>query len=153
MFRRFQRLFLTTFTITCLLLSSAEVKGQPPIYAVDGVALNGYDVVAYFTEGKPVEGDAAYATTTDGVEWRFASREHLELFTSNPERYLPQFGGWCAYGVSNNYKAPTNPDAWTIVHGKLYLNYNTRVRKNWLGDRDERIRTAEENWITLKSKE
>lgn len=153
MFEKLQSLLLSSCIATCLILGPVALPGQPPTYAVEGVAVNGYDVVAYFTEGEPVEGSATYATTLDGVEWRFATKEHLDLFKANPGRYLPQFGGWCAYGVSNNYKAPTKPDAWTIVDDKLYLNYNKNVRKTWLSERNARIRAAEENWTTLKSKE
>ncbi len=153
MLKKLQDLRLFTGVTTFLVLVTAAAICQSPNYAVDGVAVNGYDVVAYFIDGKPVKGSAEFAFTLDSVQWLFSSREHLDLFKSDPERYLPQFGGWCAYGVSQNYKAPTEPDAWTIVNDKLYLNYNKKVRKMWLQDRDARIHTAEQNWTELKHKE
>ena len=152
MLKKLQGFLLYIGITTFFVLGTAAAMCQPPNYAVDGVAVHGYDVVAYFTEGKPVKGSPAFAFTLDSVQWHFSSREHLDLFKANPERYLPQFGGWCAYGVSQNYKAPTEPDAWTIVNDKLYLNYNKKVRNMWLQDRDARIHKAEQNWTELEYK-
>ena len=85
--------------------------------------------------------------------WLFSSKANLDSFKLNPQKYAPQFGGYCAYGVSENHKAPTDPEAWTIVNDKLYLNYNPKVQTYWNKDRDKRIADANKNWLLLKDKE
>lgn len=138
--------------VIALLLQGAAVLGQnPAIFSNKKGAVNGYDVVAYFTDAKAVPGDAKYVADWNSVKWYFSSKEHLEAFRSEPEKYAPQFGGYCAYGTSQGYKVPTSPDAWTIVDGKLYLNYSTEVKKRWSKDRDALIEKANSNWPTLKN--
>jgi YHS domain-containing protein len=110
------------------------------------VAIRGYDVVAYFTIGEAVEGAADYSHRWMEAEWRFSSQSHLDLFREDPEKYAPQYGGYCAWAVSRGYTAPIDPQAWKIVGEKLYLNYNAKIRKKWLKDRDELIEKANENW-------
>jgi YHS domain-containing protein len=121
-----------------------------PIFQTNGVAIRGYDPVAYFLDNIPTEGLAEYSTTWQGVEWRFKSKENLDLFTGNPEKYAPQFGGFCAYGVSDNHKSPTDPSAFTVVNEKLYLNYSPKVKQLWSKDREMHIRRAETNWPSLE---
>ena len=125
---------------------------QDEIYAKEGVAVNGYDVVAYFKEAKPVKGIATNSVTYKGANWIFSSKENAELFKANPEKYEPEYGGYCAFGCSRGYKAKTSPDAWTIVDGKLYLNYNTDVRDTWNKDQQGYIKKADANWINIKYK-
>src|SRR5687767_8151432 len=111
-------------------------------YAVDPVnksrftkvAVEGYDVVAYFTQAKPVRGDSDFTHEWNGATWRFASAAHRDEFAKNPGKYAPQYGGYCAFGVSRGYAVGIDPDAWKIVGGKLYLNYNAEVQRTWLGD-------------------
>ena len=103
-------------------------------YEPSGSAIRGYDAVAYFTRGEPVEGSEEFATEWQGATWQFASREHLELFEADPERYAPQYGGYCAYGVAQGYLVKIEPDSWTIVDGKLYLNYDDEVQAQWEED-------------------
>jgi YHS domain-containing protein len=100
-------------------------------YEPSGVAVRGYDTVAYFTQGKPVEGKEAFATEWQGAEWRFASQEHLDLFNASPEKYAPQFGGYCAYGVAVGNLVKIEADLWDIVDGKLYLNYDEDLQAKW----------------------
>jgi YHS domain-containing protein len=119
---------------------------QPEIFTTTKGAINGYDAVAYFTEGKPVEGKKEFSHTWKGAEWRFSSQQNLNVFESNPEKFAPQYGGYCAYGMSRGYKATTEPDAWTIVDNKLYLNYNTEVRSMWKQKQEEYIKIANSNW-------
>lgn len=138
------------FTVFLLLAVLDQADAQA-IFSTKGVAIRGYDPVAYFTDNKPVEGSAQFGYSWQGVEWRFKDKINLELFKANPEKYAPQFGGFCAYGVSENHKSPTEPDAFTIVNDKLYLNYNLKVKEIWSRDRDERIRKGETNWAGLKS--
>lgn len=116
------------------------------VFAEDGIAINGYDPVAYFTEGKPVRGDASITSEWDGALLRFASVENKELFDADPEAYAPRYGGYCAYAVSQGYTASTDPDAWTIHEGRLYLNYSKRVRRIWLKDVTGHIAAADRNW-------
>jgi YHS domain-containing protein len=108
--------------------------------------------VAYFKENKPVKGDANITYTWKGAEWQFASAANREAFQKNPEKYAPQYGGYCAFGLAGGYKAPTQADAWSIVDGRLYLNYNAEVQKSWSEKKDEFIKKADSNWPEVKKK-
>jgi YHS domain-containing protein len=125
-------------------------KASGKFFEEKGIALKGYDVVSYFNTGAPQKGDAAYQYEWSGVTWQFSNQQHLEQFKENPERYIPQYGGYCAFGMSNNYKAPTDPFAWTIINDKLYLNYNRSVKEKWSKDSAEHIDKADKNWTVLK---
>jgi YHS domain-containing protein len=135
--------------LTALLISTAAYS-QNAVFIKSGEAINGYDPVAYFKSGKPVKGRDAFTLKWNGADWKFASQENLNDFKTNPEKYAPQYGGYCAYGTSENHKAPTSPDAWSIVNGKLYLNYNTDVQKKWKQDQKMHIERADKNWPTVK---
>jgi hypothetical protein len=87
------------------------------------------------------------------ADWYFSSRQNLDLFKASPDKYAPQYGGYCAYGCSRGYKASTEPDAWTIINNKLYLNYNTDVKETWLKDKANLIQKADKNWPSVKAKE
>jgi hypothetical protein len=115
-----------------------------------GVALDGYDPVAYFTDGKPVAGVAEIRHEWNGAVWRFATPEHRDLFAADPAKYAPQYGGYCAYAVSKGYTADIDPEAWKIVDGKLYLNYDLEVQKLWEQDVPGHIRKADENWPRIE---
>ena len=140
-------LFGLSLVITVNLLAQ-----QDEIYVKDNVAVNGYDVVAYFKENKPVKGNAEFNVSYKGANWYFVNNENADLFKSTPGKYEPQYGGYCAFGCSRGYKAKTNPDAWTIVDGKLYLNYNIDVRDTWNKDQQGYIRKADTNWLDIKYK-
>ena len=118
----------------------------------NGIAVNGYDVVSYFADGKPVKGINQFAFNWNNATWYFSSKAHLDSFKTNPDKYAPQFGGYCAYGVSENHKASTSADAWTIVNDKLYLNYNTDVMAKWRQDISNRINITNKNWPSLKGR-
>lgn len=137
--------------IILLFMVSLNGANAQPIFTANGLAIRGYDPVAYFTDGKPVQGLPAFTYSWQGAEWRFKDKANLDLFKANPEKYAPQFGGYCAYGVSENHKSPTEPDAFTIVDDKLYLNYNLKVKEIWSRNRDERIVKANINWTGLKN--
>jgi YHS domain-containing protein len=111
-----------------------------------GLAINGYDPVAYFEEGRPAKGSGDHELTWKGGTWRFSSREHLERFQGNPETYSPQYGGYCAWAVSQGKTAGIDPDRWKIVDGKLYLNYNKEIQQRWEADIPGFIRKADANW-------
>lgn len=111
-----------------------------------GVAVAGHDPVAYFTEGRPVAGQKSIALSHNGAQWWFASEANREAFRRAPERYAPQFGGYCAWAVSQGYTAPIDPRAWTIREGKLYLNYDLSVQRDWEKDIPGNIAKGERNW-------
>lgn len=134
--------------LTCLLFS-LEGLGQE-VFTKSGVAINGYDPIGYFKDNKPVQGRQEFMYEWNGATWRFSSKENLEIFMSDPEKYAPQFGGYCAFGMAENHKAPTSPDAWAIVDGKLYLNYNLDVRTLWKENQQHNIELATENWPHVK---
>jgi len=108
-----------------------------------GLAIKGYDPVAYFEIGALVKGSSEHEFEWHGATWRFTNAAHLAKFTADPERYAPQYGGFCAWAVGNNYTAPIDPEAWKIVAGKLYLNYNLEVQANWEQEMAENIRKAD----------
>ena len=112
----------------------------------DGVALKGYDPVAYFTLSRAVPGQEELQYTWRNARWHFSSQEHLMLFKENPDKYVPQYGGYCAYAVSRGTTADIDPEAWAIVDSKLYLNLNKEVQKIWQQDREEYIKKADKNW-------
>lgn len=139
---------LLTLPILCLIACSALAADE--VFVTDAGAIRGYDPVAYFTDGGPVKGDPQHRHEWNGVTWHFSSRESLEAFKADPERYAPQFGGFCAFGMSRGYKVGTDPEAFTIHDGKLYLNYNLPVRATWLKDTDAYVEKADSNWALLE---
>lgn len=135
---------------TAMFFTAYNYAQKAEVFTSKGFAANGYDVVAYFKEGKPVEGKKTFSYQWHDALWLFSSKQNLDSFSHNPDKYAPQFGGYCAYGVSEGHKAPTQPDAWTIVDNKLYLNYNKDVMKLWRQDIPGRIKKADENWLKVK---
>ena len=141
----------TVLTLAATLPAAAltaryAVASTPAVYANDGIAVDASDVVAYFTEGKPVKGNAEFTHTWQGVTWHFASSENRDAFAANPEAYAPQYGGYCAWAVSEGYTASTIPQAWKIVDGKLYLNFSRRIQRRWERDIPARIAAGDANW-------
>lgn len=116
------------------------------------LAAGGYDVVAYFTAAKPLKGLAEFKADYKGAEWRFSSAENLEKFRADPASYAPQYGGYCAWAVAQGYTAPGNPKNWSVVDGKLYLNYDDKVQADWLKDVPGFIAKAEANWPQVLEK-
>ena len=130
-------------------VASVQINAQNQ-YLKNGVAIQGYDVVAYFESNKAIEGKSEINAKYNEATYFFSSEKNKELFLKNSEKYAPQFGGYCAYGVSENHTSPTDPQAFTIVDEKLYLNYNLKVKELWSKDRESRILRANENWKNLK---
>jgi YHS domain-containing protein len=116
-----------------------------------GQAAGGYDVVAYFS-GTAKKGDDSHRAEYGGATFLFTSTEHCEQFISEPSKYAPQYGGWCAMGMAGGYKAPTDPLAFTVVDGKLYLNYNAKVTEMWKKDMAGHIAKADKNWVEVAKK-
>jgi YHS domain-containing protein len=121
-------------------------------YKPSGVAIRGYDTVAYFTVGEPTEGSKDFSAQWQGASWHFASQEHLDLFEANPEKYAPQYGGYCAYGVAQDALVKIEPENWKIVDGKLYLNYNDDFQERWEKDIAGFIATADKKFESLLKK-
>lgn len=124
-------------------------KADPVFQDGSGVAIRGYDPVAYFTDQKPVKGSEQFTFAWMGATWRFANAAHRDRFAANPAQYAPQYGGYCSYAVSKGHTASIDPEAWRIVEGKLYLNYSKSVQKTWGQDVPGNIQKANQNWPGL----
>ena len=116
------------------------------------IAISGYDTVAYFKKDKPVKGSHHYTATYKNAIYQFSSKSNRDLFRDNPEKYAPQFGGFCAMGIALERKLNIDPAAFKIVDGKLYLNLNSDVQKKWLSDVPGNLLTAYGNWDEVKTK-
>lgn len=119
-------------------------------YQKNGLALEGYDVVSYFNLGKPVKGHAAYQFVWSDLTWQFINQEHLEAFKTAPQKYAPAYGGYCAYGCSNGYKAKPKMAAFTVHEGRLYLNFAHYVKRRWLQSVNTKISSADERWAETR---
>lgn len=117
---------------------------------VDGVALGGYDAVSYFAGKKPVMGDTAIITDFGGATYRFATTANRDMFKANPEKYVPQYGGYCAYAAAKGTLAPGDPKAWTVIKDKLYINLSPAIRQTWSKDIPGNIAKADANWPGLQ---
>ena len=145
---------LVAFTVTsCGLIPS---QAQSSIIAVNvdesRLAIKGYDPVAYFTEAKPVQGSSQFSAQHLGATYFFSSAQHQSMFESDPNKYAPQYGGYCAYGVSKEYKFDIDPEAWAVVDGKLYLNLNEKVQNRWVTNKEELIVEANSIWTQIVDK-
>ena len=129
-----------------LILMAPALAQKADVYADRGGAIRGYDPVAYFTDGRPVKGSPQFTHQWRGATWHFASAENRDRFAAAPEKFAPQYGGYCAYGVAQGYAVSIDPAAWSIVDGKLYLNYSRSVREDWNKDIPGYIRKANANW-------
>ena len=148
----------STRTILALLLLAAGTSAAPaaspsvpvaPVNATAGIAIKGYDAVAYFIDGKPTPGVEGFSHHWKGVTYRFASARNVESFQADPEKYLPQYGGYCAYAMSINRIADIDPARWAIVEGKLYLNNNRVSYGLWALDKSGNIAAADRNWAVF----
>lgn len=128
--------------------AGASLAAQPEVYTgrFSDLAVDGYDAVAYFTNGAPVKGSSEFSYDYKGATWIFATAENLETFKADPAAFAPQYGGYCAWAVANGYRARGNPEFWAIVDGKLYLNYDGGVQKKWRQDVPGFIAKANANW-------
>jgi YHS domain-containing protein len=126
--------------------AAAAAAQKPEIFADRAGAIRGYDPVAYFTEARPLKGSDRFIYAWKGATWRFSSAENRDRFAAAPEKYAPQYGGYCAYGVAQNYAVNIDPQAWSIVEGRLYLNYSRSVRETWSKDIPGHVRKADANW-------
>jgi YHS domain-containing protein len=134
----------------CFLFSHSSLVFAAQFFERNGLAIDGHDPVAYFTEQKPVKGSPEFRVEFEGSNFQFASAAHRDTFAANPEKFVPQYGGYCAYGMAKGYKAKIDPAAFTVVGDKLYLNYSETVRSQWLTDIPGYIRKADTNWPDVK---
>lgn len=130
-------------------LTRRAAAGVVPVYAEKGVAIDGTDTVAYFTQSAPATGSREFTYDWNGATWLFTSAQNRASFAADPAAYAPQYGGYCAYAVSEGYTASTVPQAWKIVDGKLYLNYSRRIQRKWERDIPGRIARGNANWPGL----
>ncbi|NVO54545.1 YHS domain protein [Rhodobacteraceae bacterium B1Z28] len=133
---------LTAFALA----PAASAQDMPVFYATDGAAMAGYDPVSYFEGTVPTQGQPEIAVMWKGVEWYFASQKNRELFESNPRAFAPQFGGYCSYAMAYGVLKSTDPSAWQVVEGRLYLTHSPEVEQIWRQDQVGYIAMAEENW-------
>lgn len=160
--------FYTSFIVLLLIAANSVLADVSAINidkirrarSISDVAIGGFDVVHYFNlseQGKAEDdaliGSSEFQSRYDGFVFYFSSKSNLEKFEQNPQKYVPQYGGYCAYAMANGYIAKINPNAWRIVEGKLYLQYSKRVRRRWDRDRDNYIRQANDNWPGILSQD
>ncbi len=118
----------------------------------NGVAIQGYDPVAFFTDSRPVKGDSQFQSDYNGAKYYFASADHKAAFDKEPAKYEPQFGGYCAYGVSHGSRAPIKIEAWQIVNGRLLMQYDLGVKDDFNKDQQGTLKKADQNWPGLVDK-
>jgi YHS domain-containing protein len=158
-YRGLSRRFVLALGAAALFVGSAAFAA-PPINTLKGglfggrtdTAILGYDPVAYFTDGKPVKGQEAFAFEWQGAKWKFATQAHLDQFKATPEKYAPQYGGYCAYGVTQDSLVSIEPDKFKVIDDKLYLNYDAAVQEKWLKDTAGFIRQADAKFPALLKK-
>jgi YHS domain-containing protein len=146
---RFRRTFAASFV--ALLITGLAYAGTP-ITAVNteqGLAIKGYDPVAYFTDAKPIQGSAQFSATYQGAVYHFVSEEHRDRFIAEPAKYAPQYGGYCAYAMALNTIADIDPDEWAIIDGRLYLNNNFFSQTLWSFNKRGNISRGDRNWPSV----
>ncbi|OUR76503.1 hypothetical protein A9Q83_14270 [Alphaproteobacteria bacterium 46_93_T64] len=149
----FRKLYTVLLFISGLLVSgiasAADLQG-PYRSSLFGVAAEGYDVVSYFKDSKAVEGTSGHSVKWQDVEWLFSSAANKQAFSDNPEKFAPQYGGYCAYAVAIGATASIDPEAWKIVDGKLYLNYSKGVQNTWEQNISGYIKSANGHWPNIR---
>ncbi|KPJ99720.1 MAG: hypothetical protein AMK71_09270 [Nitrospira bacterium SG8_35_4] len=149
----YKKFFVGTVLLVIMLFMSGNLIAASPVNIdSDGVAVKGYDPVAYFTMDKPVKGDSSIQYEWNGAKWRFTTDNNKKLFIEDPDKYAPRYGGYCAYGVAVDALFDIKPEAWSIVDGSLYLNKNLDVREIWKKDIPGNIRKADMNWPEVLKK-
>ena len=139
--------------LALMLLSSSAFAGDlVNVAGASRIALNGYDPVAFFTDAKPVIGSPFIKGSYQGTDYLFATEDHKTLFLANPEKYAPQYGGYCAYGVSVGVLAPVDISTWQIRDGKLYLNFSDEYSEKFNADFNGNVVKAEGHWPGLVAK-
>jgi YHS domain-containing protein len=141
----FDRIVLYLLFVLTLIVGITELGAEK--MSSKTTAINGYDTVAYFTKGKALPGNQRYFSQWNGMIWYFSNKEHKDLFDNNPEKYAPQYNGYCAWAMAESRKAETDPEVWKIVNGKLYLNCSKSSFESWSKDIPGNIKKADKNWL------
>ena len=144
-------LFVIAGVLVLALALSLSTRAASEVHVTDGVAIKGHDPVAYFGAGKPQRGLPPLRVEHGGAAYLFATAANRDAFQANPARYVPQYGGYCAFGVAGGYKADIDPAAFSIIDGKLYLNYNKTVQRDWSKDTAGFIRKADARWPHVRT--
>lgn len=152
MTKTLRNFLLATAVATSSIAVAAPAFAEDAVYTSrwSNVAVQGYDPVAYFTDGAPTKGSDDFATDYNGAEFHFASQANLDKFLADPEKYAPQYGGYCAWAIADGKYAKGNAKNWAIVDGKLYLNYNGSIQKKWDKDRAGFITKGDTQWTELQ---
>lgn len=148
----FSTLFMAAAFLSALMVSTSPLRAESdPFYTgyLSNVAVQGYDPVAYFKEGTPVKGRSDFSTEYKGAEFHFSTQANLDTFKTEPDKYAPQFGGYCAWAVAQGYTAKGDANHWAVVDGKLYLNYNADIKARWQADIPGFIERANQNWTAV----
>ena len=146
-------LFLVLSAAAIFFAACTNGEGVKKVNATtENVAIKGFDTVAFFTVNAPIEGKAEFSHDWNGAKWYFSSAENLEKFKAGPDRFAPQFGGYCSWAVSHGYTADGDPNAWKIVDGKLLLNYNRKVKEKWEAEQPKLIEDGRKNWAEFQKK-
>ncbi len=130
----------------------APLAAQAESFTHNAPAVHGYDVVSYHTAKRPVRGNGYFASNHEGATYLFSSEENKKTFDANPAKYVPAYGGYCAYGVSVGKKFDGDPEVWRVVDGRLYLNLDASIQDEWFKDVNGHIRTANKNWPKIENK-
>lgn len=144
--REVQALFAILLVLLTVSVGTAQPAAAGPNFTV---ALNGYDAVAYFSDGRPTPGSVRFIHFWNGTNWLFSSNENRLAFVANPEKYAPAYDGYCAFAAARGYIAPGNPDHWKIVDGRLFLNVSARAQELWEQSIPEHIRQGDQNWSRI----
>lgn len=145
-------LVLLVLLSACAADSRSTRSAGTTLTTPEGVAIDGYDPVAYFTLGEATRGTPEFSTRHKDATWWFANAEHRELFIDQPDTYMPAYGGWCAYGMAEGYAAETDPvNGWTIHEGRLYLNWDAAISAEWNADRAALLKRSETQWPSVNS--
>lgn len=142
-------LFAALFSLALILSPQAFALDKINTTFFGNLAIEGYDPVAYFTQNQAVEGSKQHQLEWMDASWRFSNAENLARFKADPQKYAPQYGGYCAYAISQNTDAGIDPEQFTLHEGKLYLNYNRSINKKWLKDKEQYIIDADRYWPQL----
>lgn len=148
----FKQSAFAAFLLSASVVAAPAFADEITTFVKNEAAIGGTDPVAYFTQGKPVQGSDQFTAVYDDVTWKFSSAENRDKFTADPAKYAPQYGGFCAFGAAMGFKVPVIPEAWSIVDGKLYLNNSLKVQERFEQDIPGHIKNATLNWDIIKDK-
>jgi len=140
-------------TVGSASISAPSFAAEPAVYTSwrNNIGAGGYDVVSFFS-GVPAEGNAEFIAEYMGAEWQFATQANLDLFQTNPEAFAPQYGGYCAWALAKGKLAKGRPEYWSVEDGKLYLNFNKKIKKRWDADKANFIIQGDANWPNVLDK-